>query len=108
MTLLSQSTLLDTTINWHFTVMQLKRSTRHLIIQAFIFIPVEKVAPFECSFLAGDEVMLEIGLKENRRLLNLYNYCMSSGKWHGYEDKVQTIGLPNWAMNKFNLEEQLL
>lgn len=75
---------------------------------AFIFIPVEKVAPFECSFLAGDEVMLDIGLKENRRLLNLYNYCMSSGKWYGYEDKVQTIGLPNWAMNKFNFEEQSL
>jgi hypothetical protein len=52
--------------------------------------------------------MLDIGLKENRRLLNLYNYCISSGKWYGYEDRVQTIGLPNWAMNKFNLEEQSL
>ncbi|MBP9742337.1 MAG: PD-(D/E)XK nuclease-like domain-containing protein [Burkholderiales bacterium] len=71
----------------------------------FIFIPVEKIAPFECSFLAGDDVMLDIGLKENRKLLNLYNYCIESGKWYGYEDKVQTIGLPNWAMNKFNLEE---
>ena len=36
---------------------------------AFIFIPVEKVAPFECS--------------------------ISSGKLYGYEDRVQTIGLPN-------------
>lgn len=72
---------------------------------AFIFIPVEKVAPFECSFLVGDEVMLDIGLKENRKLLNLYNHCMQTGKWYGYEDKVQTISLPNWAMNKIIFEE---
>lgn len=74
----------------------------------FIFIPVEKVAPFECNFLAGDEVMLEIGLKENHKLLNLYSQCTESGKWYGYEDKVQTIGLPNWVINKFNFEEQSL
>lgn len=74
----------------------------------FIFIPVEKTAPYECSFLAGDETMLNIGLQENRRLLNLYSYCMESGKWYGYDDHVQTIGLPNWAINKLNFEEQAL
>ncbi|MFN8788212.1 MAG: PD-(D/E)XK nuclease-like domain-containing protein [Neisseriaceae bacterium] len=74
----------------------------------FIFIAVEKTAPFECSFLAGNEEMLEIGLKENRRLLNLYNHCIQTGKWPGYDDKVQEIGLPSWAINKFNLEEIVL
>lgn len=71
----------------------------------FIFIPVEKTAPFECSFLAGDETMLNIGLQENLKLLNLYKKCLESDNWFGYEDKVQTIGLPNWAINKFNFEE---
>lgn len=71
----------------------------------FIYIPVEKSAPFECYFFAGDETMLEIGLQENSRLLKLYSNCITSGKWYGYEDKVQTIGLPNWAINKLNFEE---
>ena len=71
----------------------------------FIFIPVEKTAPYECAFLAGDEVMLNIGLHENQKLLNLYKSCMETNNWYGYEDKVQTIGLPNWAINKLNLEE---
>lgn len=72
----------------------------------FIFIAAEKIPPFECSFLASDETMLNIGLKENHRLLNLYKHCMQTGKWYGYEDKVQIIGLPTWAINKFNFEEQ--
>lgn len=71
----------------------------------FIYIPVEKSAPFECYFFAGDETMLEIGLQENSRLLKLYSNCTTSGKWYGYEDKVQTISLPNWAINKLNFEE---
>lgn len=71
----------------------------------FIFIPVEKFAPYECSFLAGDEMMLKIGLKENLDLLRLYSFCMENDKWYGYEDKIQKIGLPQWIIHKFGLDE---
>ena len=72
----------------------------------FIFIPVEKVAPYECSFLAGDNDTLEIGLKENQKLLQLYKHCSETGIWHGYEDRLQTIALPAWAANKLFFEDQ--
>ncbi len=69
----------------------------------FIFIPVEKSAPYECTFFASDEMMLKIGLQENTKLLNLYKSCLESNNWAGYEDKIQTIGLPSWVVNKFDL-----
>lgn len=72
---------------------------------SFIFLPVEKTAPYECGFFEGDRMMLELGLRENSRLLNLYKKCKESNKWYGYEDKVQTIELPSWVVNKFNFEE---
>jgi len=71
----------------------------------FIFIPVEKVAPYECSFLMGDNDMLEAGLRENKKLLALYKQCMETKNWYGYEDKIQSIALPAWAANKLFFEE---
>lgn len=72
----------------------------------FMFIPVEKVLPYECSFLVGDENMLNIGLKENHKLLSLYKQCLDTDNWYGYEDKLQPITLPVWAANKLFFEEQ--
>lgn len=73
----------------------------------FIFIPVEKNPPFECSFFAADENILEIGLKENNKLLNIYKSCINDGHWPGYNDKIQPINLPIWALNKFNFEGEI-
>lgn len=73
----------------------------------FIFIPVEKTPPFECSFFAADENILEIGLKENNKLLNIYKSCINDGHWPGYNDKIQPINLPIWALNKFNFEGEI-
>lgn len=73
----------------------------------FIFIPVEKNQPFECSFFAADENILEIGLKENNKLLNIYKSCINDGHWPGYHDKIQLINLPIWAINKFNFEGEI-
>ena len=66
----------------------------------FIFIPVEKTAPFECTFLATDKEMLNYGLAENNTLLELYLHCISTNHWVGYEDKIQYISLPEWVYKK--------
>ncbi len=73
-----------------------------------ILIPAEKVAPFECAFYALDEDTLQIGLRENRKLINLYDKCLNDNRYPGYEDKIEMIGLPAWAINKFNFEEQIV
>lgn len=74
----------------------------------FINIPIEKEKPHECGFFAADEMMIKIGRKENRRLLNLYNECLSKGRWEGYPDKIDYIGLPPYIVNKFNFEENII
>ena len=72
----------------------------------FMFIPVEKTAPYECSIFLLYEKMLETGLKENRKLLALYKQCIETDNWYGYDDKIQSITLPAWAANKLFFEEQ--
>ncbi len=69
-----------------------------------IYVAAEKTEPFECCFYAINESTLEIGLKENRKLIDLYDKCTNTNKYPGYEDKITMIGLPGWAINKFTLE----
>ena len=69
---------------------------------AFIFMSAEKEAPYECAFFTADQVTLNIGLSENENLLRLYRECVQNDRWFGYEDKVNEISLPQWAINKFN------
>jgi len=66
----------------------------------FIFIAAEKEEPYECSFFGAVTEMLELGLAENRKLINLYRDCYVANQWHGYLDQVEEINLPMWAINK--------
>jgi exodeoxyribonuclease VIII len=73
----------------------------------FILLPIEKNPPYECGFFMADEMMIKIGSDENRKLLDLYNDCYNNNRWPGYEDKLQTISLPAWIINKYNFEENV-
>lgn len=66
----------------------------------FYFIAVEKESPYESGIFKGDDVIMDIGITENRRLLQLYKECLISDNWYGYTGEVQTISLPTWAINK--------
>ncbi len=66
----------------------------------FYFVAIEKESPYECGFFEGDDVIMDIGLTENRKLLQLYKQCLETDNWYGYEDKIQRISLPIWAINK--------
>lgn len=66
----------------------------------FYFIAIEKESPYESGIFKGDDVIMDIGLTENRKLLGLYKQCLESSNWYGYTGEVQTISLPTWAINK--------
>jgi hypothetical protein len=73
----------------------------------FIFIVVEKVAPYLVSlfkFSVNDNA-IELGRRLNRKNQHEIALAQASGIWPGYPDKLQTIYLPGWAENK--LGEQL-
>lgn len=68
----------------------------------FIIIAMEKEAPFEIGFYELDNMAVELGIEENKRLMRLYKECDSKGDWYGYPDELQSIGLPTWAINRLN------
>ena len=66
---------------------------------AFMFLAVEKTAPFAVAFYYADDAMIELGRRECRAALRTYAECLNSGKWPGYTDRLVPLGLPRWAEN---------
>lgn len=64
---------------------------------AFMFLAVEKEAPYAVAYYYADDDMITAGKRENREALRTYAECLSSGKWPGYADRLLPLGLPRWA-----------
>lgn len=63
----------------------------------FLFLAVEKEAPFCCScFTAGDE-FIQAGFRAVNRLLKKYAMCKRENNWPGYSEDIQELHLPAWA-----------
>ncbi len=75
--------------------------------KGFLFISVEKTAPFNVVVYEADEFFKEIGGKECRNALATYHYCKEKNNWFGYDGaipEIQPLGLPNYIISK-NMEE---
>lgn len=68
--------------------------------KAFLFVAVEKTAPYAVSVYLLDSDSREIGRREYREDLDTYAACLGTDKWPGYGDKIQAIGLPEWRINR--------
>lgn len=64
----------------------------------FLFIAVEKEAPYAISVYAAEPVFLTIGRDQMRAGLQRYAECNSRNEWHGYPEEVQKLSLPTWAL----------
>lgn len=71
----------------------------------FVFVAVEKTAPYGCECFELDEEFLEMGRAENLRLLERLAECRKSGVWetstHG---QIVTVSPPNWLRFKDQYE----
>jgi len=65
---------------------------------SFMFLVVEKDAPFAVSVFYADPEFLIAGREEYRRCLRIYAECLASGKWPGYSTDIRAVGLPKWAL----------
>lgn len=63
----------------------------------FVFVVVEKKAPFAVSIYALDSNAVALGHAQNRRSLDVMGECVRENKWPGYEPSIQTLKLPPWA-----------
>ena len=62
----------------------------------FIFICVEKKAPFAVAVYAADAEMIQIGNEAAARDLDVLATCKAANAWPGYSDQIETINLPSW------------
>lgn len=63
---------------------------------AFLFIVQQKDPPFLVSVCQLEPEDIALGRQLNRRAIDVYTECRSSGNWPGY-DGIATIALPGWA-----------
>jgi exodeoxyribonuclease VIII len=63
----------------------------------FIFIAVEKTAPYEIGVYCLDNDSIDHGRAINNRNLDTLENCLKTNEWAGYSDSLQTIKLPAWA-----------
>jgi hypothetical protein len=66
--------------------------------EAFLFAAFEKAAPNACAFYFADQVMLDMGRREYRKLLRQLADCIATDTWPGYPAEVRALGVPSWAI----------
>lgn len=69
-------------------------------VRAFVFLAVEKKAPYAVGVYRLDDASRELGRIEYRRDLNKFAGCQKSGVWPGYGEAIQSISVPSWAFTK--------
>jgi hypothetical protein len=66
--------------------------------EAFLFIAIEKTAPYAINVHMADQVFVGTGREHMRRDLLRYAECLHKNQWPGYPQEVQTLTLPQWAV----------
>jgi len=68
----------------------------------FVFVVVEKEAPFAVACYNLDGPSLQLGRELNERRLAKIKECAESGKWPAYSEALNQINIPDWAIRKGN------
>jgi len=70
----------------------------------FVFIAVEKTAPYAVALYELDAEAVDFGRQLARRDLARYANARAFNVWPGYADTIQPLSLPRWAINQ-DIEE---
>lgn len=69
-------------------------------IDTFIFVAVEKAAPYAVGVYELDLSSLEVGRSKYQRALSIWKHCTATDEWPGYPEDIITLQLPAWAMKE--------
>ena len=72
--------------------------------KGFLFIVVEKTAPYNVAVYKADQFFTEAGGVECRKLLNTYKHCKETNNWFGYDGEkpeIKPLELPNYIISKY-------
>jgi exodeoxyribonuclease VIII len=65
----------------------------------FMWCAVESKPPYLTAFYKPPAHLVEYGREECKRLLTIYNECIETGVWAGYDSGINELVLPSWAEN---------
>jgi len=66
-------------------------------IERFLFVVVEKTAPYAVSVHELDQEAIELGRQQYKRNLQTLVNCEMSGEWGSYSDEIIKISAPAWV-----------
>jgi len=66
-------------------------------VENFVFIAVEKEAPYQVCAFAADDTFLKLGETDALADLDTYTEAVKTNVWSGYENKIHSLALPGWV-----------
>lgn len=66
-------------------------------VNGFVFLAVEKEAPYAFSVYELPPSIVEEGRAHMRTALQTYGHCQNTGHWPGFDTGVQELAFPRWA-----------
>jgi len=76
-------------------------------VDEFLFLAIEKTAPFCVGVYRADKEMLEEGDKKIEEALHLISECKENDMYLDYTPEIQNISLPPWMVNKKKQPQQM-
>jgi len=73
-------------------------------IDRFLFVVVEKSAPFEVSVFEIEPFWVDMGKKKAATARQIFQECTASGIWPGYDTAPQTLTAPAWAVIEHEMQ----
>lgn len=71
--------------------------TLGLPVKHFVFLAVEKTAPYAVATYTLDEAGIAAGFSKARAAIDTLAHCVTTKTWPGYDVGIQTIDWPTWA-----------
>lgn len=65
----------------------------------FIHLVVETDPPHGVAIYQMDDEAIDYGRRCYERALTTYRTCLETGEWPGYEQEIQPLSLPKWALS---------
>lgn len=70
-------------------------------LEDFLFIAIESESPYASKIYRIDVDSIEFGERAYREAMNTYSYCKDMDQWPAYEDEIEEIGVPYWALKQY-------
>ena len=64
----------------------------------WVWLVQEKTPPYAVALYHADQAILDNGRAKIKNLLPIYNDCLNTDVWPGYDTDIQTLTLPGWAI----------